>query len=146
MLDYAIAERLAVVTAAVFTGGALYVSAAEQPARLHLDDKAALTQWKASYGRGFAMQASLAFASTLFGLLAFWRNGDWHWLVGAGLIFANWPYTLLLMLPINKRLQGTEANAATPETRELIKTWGELHVMRCLFGLCATAAYLWFLR
>ncbi|HVY58320.1 MAG TPA: DUF1772 domain-containing protein [Xanthobacteraceae bacterium] len=137
------AERLAMVTAAAFTGAAIYVGAAEQPARLHLNDTALLTHWQASYVRGFALQASLAFASALFGLFAFWRNGDWHWLVGAGLIFANWPYTLLMILPINKRLQATEPNAANQETRELIKTWGELHTARALFGLAATAAYLW---
>ena len=47
---------------------------------------------------------------------------------------------------INDLLKATAKNAASAETRGLVKTWGWLHAGRSAFGVVATLDYLWALN
>jgi hypothetical protein len=136
-----LSATLALVAAALFTGAAFYVSAVEHPARLVLGDAALLAQWKPSYKRGTLMQAPLALLGTVFGVLAFLGSYEWRWLFGAALMFANWPYTFLVIMPTNRRLLAMTGNE--PELRALIQRWGRLHSVRTALGVAATAVFLW---
>ncbi len=138
-----LAGQLALSVAAVFAGAAIYVSIAEQPARLHLDDRSLLAEWKPAYQRGFAMQASLAVIGFLLGALAWWQSDDWRWLLGALILLANWPYTLIVIMPTNKALMAMAPADAGPESRKLIEKWGTLHAGRSALGVIATAVFLW---
>ena len=141
-----LAGHLALETAAIFAGAAIYVNVAEHPARLLLDDRALLAQWQPSYQRGAIMQASLAIVSGALGCLVFLLTFDWRWLIGAGLILANWPYTLFIIMPTNRQLKATPPDQANAETRGLLLQWGRLHAVRTALGLGATAAYVWALH
>jgi hypothetical protein len=138
-----IAGQLALIVAAIFTGAAAYVSFAEQPARLMLDDRSALAEWKPAYKRGFAMQGPLAVLGFLLGLIAWWQTGDWRWLLGAAFLIANWPYTLIGIMPTNNRLMAMPLEQAGAESRKLIETWAQLHAVRTVLGALATASFLW---
>ena len=137
-----LAGQLALIAAALFTGAALYVSACEQPARLHLDDGALLAEWKPAYKFGTMMQAPLAVVGALLGVIAWWQTGDWRWLLGGAIILLNWPYTFIVIMPVNNALLALETGG-NPRARELIEQWGRLHAGRTSLGILATVIFFW---
>jgi len=114
----------------------------EQPARLQLDNRSLLAEWKPAYKRGYVMQASLAIVGGLFGLLAYLSALDWRWLLGAIVLLANWPYTIFMITQTSRRLMDTPPEAATAETRCMLERWGTLHAGRSALGLVATLIFL----
>jgi hypothetical protein len=134
---------LALTAAAIFTGAARYVNIAEQPARLLLDDRALLTQWKPSYKRGAMMQAPLALLGFVLGAIAWWQTSHPGFLIGAIAMIAPWPWTLIGIKPTNDALLATDIDKAGPQTRALVVKWGALHSVRTALGALATVAFLW---
>jgi hypothetical protein len=133
----------ALAVAAAFFGAAFYINVAEQPARLKLEDRALLAEWKPSYASGFSMQASLAVLGFALGALEWWRTSEFMWLLGALVLVANWPYTLIGIMPTNHALNAIPLDQAGPASRALIVKWGGLHAIRTVLGGIATAIFLW---
>lgn len=134
---------LALTVAALFTGAAFYVGFAEHPARSGLDDRPQLQQWKPAYERGTIMQGSLAVLGFLLGLAAWWQTRDELWLAGAVVLVMNWPYTMLVIMPVNNRLKEIPLDDAGEESHGLLRRWGRLHDRRTMLGAMATLLYLW---
>ncbi len=134
-----IAEQLALVCSTLFAGAALHITLSEQPARLALDDAAMLAQWKTSFGRAQRMAPPLAILGFLFSAFSWWQTGGLLWVIGAILIGVNIPYTLVLIMPTNRKLLATAPNAADLTSRALIADWGRMHDARTALALAATA-------
>ncbi|MFM5924332.1 MAG: DUF1772 domain-containing protein [Novosphingobium sp.] len=136
-----IAGLIGLTLAAAFAGAAIYINAAEHPARMGLPLDQAVRQWRPSYARGFRMQGGLAVASGLAALAQWYLSGGLLWLAGGLLMLANWPFTLLVIMPINHRLEadGADRNA---ESSDLLARWNQLHAVRSGLGLTATVVLL----
>jgi hypothetical protein len=133
----------ALALGASFFGIALYINLAEQPSRLALADLPLLEQWKVSFGVGFVLQGSLTIAAGLASLGAWWANRDWRCAAGGLLMLANWPWTLLVIAPINNALLAIPAAAAGPASRALIEQWGLVHSGQTAISCVAVGLFLW---
>ena len=89
------------------------------------------------------MQAPLAVIGCLLGLVPWWQTGELPWLLGAILLIANLPYTLLVIFPTNNQLTAMDADKAGPASRALIERWGHLHLVRVGLGAMATVLFRW---
>ena len=133
----------ALIIATLFAGAASYISIVEHPARLGLDDAALLAQWQPSYRRALPIQASLAVAGAVSGLITWYVAPDWAWLIGSIVLLANWPFTLLVIMPVNKRLLAMHPQDAGEESRRMLLKWGKLHNVRSALGAAATLLFAW---
>src|SRR5437870_7944925 len=97
-------QFVAVLCSALFAGAAIYINLVEHPARMGCGTELAVTEWAPSYRRATAMQVPLAVVSTVAGLVAWLTTGRILWLLGAILIFAVIPFTLVVIMPTNKLL------------------------------------------
>jgi hypothetical protein len=133
-------EILTTLAAGTFSGAAIYINVAEHPARMRLETAAAARQWAPSYSRATRMQAPLAVLGLLSGLTAWWMGGGTGWLVAGLLLGAVVPFTLLVIMPTNRRLLDPERDLASAETRSLLGKWARLHSVR---SVLASIAFVW---
>ncbi len=136
---------LATLCAALFCGAAIYINLVEHPARMGCGTRVAFAQWAPSYQRATVMQASLAVLGALAGVAAWATGGGAGWLLGAVLIGAVVPFTLLSIMPTNRRLLAPGRDPDAPDTRQLLEAWARLHAVRSVLSVLATLLYLWLL-
>jgi hypothetical protein len=138
-----IAGQLALISATAFAGASAYINAVEQPARIELDAHALLREWRISYTRGTVMQVSLAVIAIALGSVSFAKDNDWRWLCGTLVLLALLPWTLLCVMPINRRLMSMSALADHERVRSEVQKWGRMHAVRTAIGVAATLIFLW---
>lgn len=83
------------------------------------------------------MQASLAVVGLLASVGAWYGTGDGAFLAGGLLLGAVVPFTLVIILPTNRRLLAPGLDADSPEAAALLRRWGRLHAVRSVLGAAA---------
>jgi len=129
-----IPEVVATLTSGIFFGAALYINVVEQPARLSCGVPLAVTEWRPSYRRGTLMQAPLALIGSVAAFMAWSLEGSKAWLMGGLIFLAVVPFTLIVILPTNKRLESQELDIRSKEAERLLRRWGGLHAIRSLLS------------
>jgi uncharacterized membrane protein len=135
-------ELVATLASGIFAGAAIYVNLVEQPARLSCGVEQAVTEWKPSCKRGTLMQAPLAAVGSLAALVSWWSDRGMAWLIGGLLLLLIIPFTLVAILPTNKRLESRELDLQSADAGNLLRRWGRLHAVRSVLSVVSFVMFL----
>jgi uncharacterized membrane protein len=131
----------ATLAAGLFAGAAVYVSLVEHPARLSLGARPAVHEFRPSYRRGAAMQAPLSLVGAAAGIARWASGASVEWLVGALVLGALVPFTLVVIKPINTRLLDAQLDPDSDEAAALLRGWARLHAVRTAVSVAVFAGF-----
>jgi len=140
-----LAERKATLSAALFAGASVYINLVEHPARMQAGTQVALAEFAPSYHRATVTQVSLASVGFLSSLAAWRLSSDSRWLVGGSLFVSVIPFTVMAILPTNKRLLDPATANDVDLAERLLSRWGRLHAVRSVLSLAALLLFLFLL-
>ena len=132
---------IATICSGVFAGAAIYVNAVERP-----PGSPAAQRWRfensgqATVGRPSCRHALRLWAASRAYWSA-WEGSDGWLALGAILLGAVVPFTLLVILPTNHRLLDTALDPRSQEATQPLVLWGRLHAVR---SALSSAAFLLF--
>lgn len=136
-------ESLATVFAGLFAGASIYINLVEHPARLECGTEIATKQFAPSYHRASWMQATLAASGFMTALGAAFQRHAVSLLVAGLLLGSVIPFTLLVILPTNRRLLSAGLDRSSAEAGKLLVRWGWLHAVRSVLGVAAFVILVW---
>lgn len=99
-----VAQFVATLCCALFSGAAVYINFVEHPARMECGTELAATVFPFSYRKAAVMQASLAALGLIASVVAWFAGSSIWWLIGGLLLGSVIPFTLIVVMPTNKRL------------------------------------------
>jgi Anthrone oxygenase len=134
---------LAILSTGLFAGAALYINLVEHPGRMECGTEVAVAEFGPSYRRATVMQATLAAIGLLSGIAAWVALNNLALLLGAFLIGAVIPFTLLVIFPTNKQLLDPALDRASPRAAELLARWQKLHAVRTGLSILSFLIFLW---
>ena len=88
------------------------------------------------------MQAPLAIVGAACAFISWWFDGRLSWLVGGALLLLVVPFTLIVILPTNRRLENQRLDLHSEEARDLLHRWNRLHGVRTVLSGVAFLIFL----
>jgi Domain of unknown function (DUF1772) len=138
-------ELLATLAAGLFSGASIYINLVEHPARMQCGTALAIAQWGPSYKRATVMQAGLAAIGFLSATGAWILGGQGSWLIGGILLGLVIPFTLIVILPTNRKLGTPDLARESLDARRLLDRWARLHAVRSVLSFSSFLVFLFLL-
>jgi hypothetical protein len=89
------------------------------------------------------MQATCSAVSLLSSLAAWLTGATLWWLIAGVLLGLIIPFTLIVLVPTNKRLLSRALDRGSDEAERLLARWGRLHTARSVLGGLALLLFLY---
>lgn len=130
---------VAVAVAGLFTGGSLFISLVDVPARAALEPSIGREHFRQMYPRATVLQAPLAAGGAIAGWALYLVGGAAGALVCGLALSTVVVYTLVAIMPVNRRLMDSRVELSAVEVTSLLSQWSKKHAVRTVLG---TTAYL----
>jgi uncharacterized membrane protein len=140
------AKFMATFCSGLFAGAATYITFVEHPARMECGTVIAVTQFIPSYRRATVMQATLAVLGFIASMIVWLTGGSFWWLIGGTIFVSVVPFTLIIILPTNKKLLEPTLDKASSQAHELLSRWHRLHAVRTVVSCIALIIFLFAYR
>jgi Domain of unknown function (DUF1772) len=137
-----VAKFLTTLCCGLFAGAAIYVNLVEHPARMQCGTDLAATEFGPSYRRATVMQASLAATGFVCSIATWLSGGGIWWLIGGILLGSVIPFTVLIIMRVNKQLLDPTLDKGSAKAQELLSRWGKLHAVRSSLSGIALVIFL----
>jgi len=137
-----IAQAISIACSGMFAGASVYINLVEHPARMECGTNLAATVFPGSYRRAALIQASLAVTGCISSAVAYYAGASVNWIIGGALLGAVVPFTLLGIMPTNKKLLNPKVEKDSPVTNKLLVRWGRLHAVRSVLSVASFLLFL----
>ncbi len=91
------------------------------------------------------MQATLASACLLSSIAAWVAGATFWWVIAGALLGSVIPFTLIVIVPTNKRLLDPALDRRSAQTGQLLARWGALHAVRSAVSGLALLMFMYLL-
>ncbi|MDB9873787.1 DUF1772 domain-containing protein [Flavobacteriaceae bacterium] len=111
-------------------GVALTATVIVHPILVDAKKTSAVDFFKPFFDKTHVLVLVLSILVTFLALIYSIFTGNLWWVGVSLLLHLNGPYTLLFMMPINKRLMDENVDPLSEQTANDLKKWGRLHLVR----------------
>lgn len=129
-----ILQLLAVFVAGIITGGAWAYTLEIHPALMKAQPTSSLDVFTPMFHHANRMQPLLGAVVAIVTLIISIMTGNWYWFIAALIMQVIGPYTIFVLMPINRRLMAEDADPKNPAIIADLKRWGGLHLVRTLIN------------
>lgn len=115
-------------------GIALTATVIVHPILLMAKKTTAIEVFKPFFDKTHIWVLILSIIVTLLALAYSILTENWWWFGTSMLMHLNGPYTIVYMMPLNRRLMDPDVDPTSEQTANDIKKWGTLHLARTLLN------------